>query len=130
LAGNLTPTPAGLGGWDAEDFWRALHEGRSRDGRRLLPVFPYPQFTHVTREDADALFAYLRALTPVAQHNAPHALRFPYNTQAALARGRPCSSGLSRRRSRASAVLTWCAVWGIARPAMPHAMRWAPSATR
>ena len=85
MAGNLTPHASGLGGWEAEDFWRALHEGRSRDGRLLLPVFPYEQFTHVTREDADALFAYLRALTPVAQHNAAHALRFPYNTQAALA---------------------------------------------
>ncbi len=86
VAGNLTPDPThGLGAWTADDFWRALHHGRGRDGRRLLPVFPYLNTTHVRREDSDALYAYLQSLPPVAQANAPHALRFPYNTQAALA---------------------------------------------
>jgi mono/diheme cytochrome c family protein len=42
-AGNLTPDPrSGLGGWTRADFWRALHHGRSRDGRLLVPVFPIP----------------------------------------------------------------------------------------
>lgn len=86
VAGNLTPDAAtGIGNWTADDFWRALHEGRSRDGRLLYPAFPYPQFTRVTRADADALFAYLRSLPAVSQPNRAHALRFPYNTQAALA---------------------------------------------
>lgn len=85
MAGNLTPHASGLAGWSTDDFWRALHQGRSRDGRRLLPVFPYESFTHISRADADALFAHLQTLTPVAQANAPHALRFPFNTQAALA---------------------------------------------
>lgn len=86
VAGNLTPDVAtGIGGWTADDFWRALHEGRSRDGRLLYPAFPYPQFTRISRGDADALFAYLRSLPPVPQTNPAHALRFPYNTQAALA---------------------------------------------
>jgi mono/diheme cytochrome c family protein len=62
-----------------------MHEGRSRDGRRLVPAFPYPSFTRVAREDNDALFAYLRSLPPVVQPAQPHALRFPYGTQAALA---------------------------------------------
>jgi mono/diheme cytochrome c family protein len=85
-AGNLTPDPlTGLGQWSADDFWRALHLGRSRDGRLLAPAFPYTEFTQVVRPDSDALFAYLRSLPPVAQPNRPHALRFPYNTQAAQA---------------------------------------------
>ena len=37
------------------------------------------------REDADALFAYLRSVPAVQRRNDPHELRFPYNTQAALA---------------------------------------------
>ncbi|HSU76917.1 MAG TPA: c-type cytochrome [Burkholderiales bacterium] len=83
---NITPEVAsGIGAWSREDFWRALHEGRSRDGRLLYPAFPYPNFTQVTREDADAMYDYLRTLAPVARANTPHALRFPYNTQAALA---------------------------------------------
>lgn len=86
VAGNLTPDAAtGLGAWTADDFWRALHHGRSRDGRLLVPAFPYPNFTLVTRDDADALWAWLRTLPPVVQPNRPHALRWPYNTQAALA---------------------------------------------
>jgi mono/diheme cytochrome c family protein len=83
---NLTPDAAtGIGAWSAQDFWRALHWGRSRDGHLLYPAFPYPNFTQVTRADADALYAYLRSLPAVPQANLPHALRFPYRTQAALA---------------------------------------------
>ncbi len=86
FAGNLTPDlETGLGRWSADDFWRALHHGRSRDGRLLAPAFPYTEFTRVRREDSDALWAFLRSQPPVVQANRPHALRFPYSTQAALA---------------------------------------------
>lgn len=86
FAPNLTPDPAtGLGLWTAEDFWRALHQGRSRDGRLLNPAFPYDNYTRVRREDSDALYAYLRSLAPVERPARPGELRFPYNTQAALA---------------------------------------------
>ncbi|MFN3812636.1 MAG: c-type cytochrome [Roseateles asaccharophilus] len=83
---NLTPDPAtGLGLWSAEDFWRALHQGRGRDGRLLNPAFPYDNYTLIRREDSDALYDYLRSLAPVARAKPPDELRFPYNTQAALA---------------------------------------------
>ena len=82
---NLTPDKAtGLGAWTSAEFWRAMHNGRSKDGRLLYPAFPYTSYTHVTREDSDAIFAYLQSLPPVAQANKVHALRFPYSTQAAL----------------------------------------------
>jgi mono/diheme cytochrome c family protein len=85
-AGNLTPdVQTGLGAWSAADFWRAMHHGRSRDGRLLLPVFPYTSTTRVTREDSDALFAYLRSLPAVAQPATPHALRWPVGSPWALA---------------------------------------------
>ena len=83
---NLTPDAAtGVGQWNASEFWRALHNGRSRDGRLLYPAFPYPNYTLVTREDSDAIFAYLRSLPAVRRANTPNALRWPYSTQAALA---------------------------------------------
>jgi mono/diheme cytochrome c family protein len=83
---NLTPDKrTGLGNWTAEDFWRALHHGRSRDGRLLYPAFPYPNYTEVTRADADAMYAYLRTVPAVERQNAAHDLRWPYSTQAALA---------------------------------------------
>ena len=85
-ASNLTPDVAdGIGSWSPGEFWRALHNGRARDGRLLYPAFPYPNYTRITRADADALYAYLRSLPPVAQRNRAHALAFPFDQQAALA---------------------------------------------
>lgn len=82
---NLTPdADTGLGHWSADDFWRALHFGRSRDGRRLYPAFPYPDYTRVTRADADAMFAFLRALPPTRADAPAQELRLPYSTQWAL----------------------------------------------
>ncbi len=71
--------------WSATHFWRALHHGRSRDGRLLYPAFPYPDYTRVTRADSDAIYDYLRTVSPVERANTPHRLRWPYSTQAALA---------------------------------------------
>lgn len=83
---NLTPHPAtGLGRWSKGEFWRAMHHGRSRDGRLLYPAFPYPNYTRVSRADADAIHDWLMTLPAVARAQPPHALDFPYGTQAALA---------------------------------------------
>lgn len=84
FSSNLTPSPAGLGAWSADDFWRALHHGQSRDGRWLYPAFPYNNTTHITRPDSDALYAYLRSLPPVTTPTPAHQLDWPYSTQAAL----------------------------------------------
>ncbi len=85
-ATNLTPdTTTGIGNWTRADFWRAMHHGQSKDGRLLYPAFPYTSYTLVTRDDSDALFAYLKSLPTVNQLNIAHAVRFPYNSQAALA---------------------------------------------
>ncbi len=82
---NITPDPdTGIGHWTRDDFWRALHHGRSRDGRLLTPAFPYTSFTRITRADSDALHAYLQGVPPVVQRNRPQGLRFPFGTQAAL----------------------------------------------
>ena len=82
---NLTSDrSSGLGTWSANDFWQALHHGRSKDGRLLNPAFPYTSYTQVTRADADALFAYLQTLPPSTQANRAHELRWPLGTQAAL----------------------------------------------
>lgn len=83
---NLTPdNKTGIGMWSSSHFWRAMHNGRSKDGRLLYPAFPYTSYTQVTRDDSDALFAYLGSLPAVVQPNQPHAVRFPYQSQAALA---------------------------------------------
>ena len=77
---NITPDrETGIGTWTADDFWRALHEGRGQHGEYLYPAFPFPNYTRIVRPDADAIFAYLRSLPPVRRANTPTALRFPFD---------------------------------------------------
>ncbi|MDC8760133.1 c-type cytochrome [Janthinobacterium fluminis] len=75
----------GIGAWSADDFWRALHNGKSKDGRMLYPAFPYTNYTKVKREDADAMYAFFQSVPAQKQANLPHQLRFPYNQPIALA---------------------------------------------
>jgi len=82
---NLTPDATGLAGWSAADFWRAIHLGQSRDGRLLVPAHPITNTTLVTREDADALHAWLQAQVPVAAARREHELRGLYGSQLAIA---------------------------------------------
>ena len=83
---NLTSdSETGLGKWSADDFWRALHNGKGPDGQLLYPAFPYATYTQVSRDDADALFAYLRSLAPVKQANRDHELAFPYDQRELVA---------------------------------------------
>jgi mono/diheme cytochrome c family protein len=64
---NITPDrKTGIGDWTDDQFYRALHQGISADGSYLYPAFPYPWYTKVTREDADALKAFLSSLDPVS----------------------------------------------------------------
>jgi mono/diheme cytochrome c family protein len=77
FSSNLTPDATGLAGWSADDFWRALHLGQSRDGRLLLPAHPVTNTARVTREDADALHAWLQAQPPAHAPRRAHELRWP-----------------------------------------------------
>ncbi|MGO0792153.1 c-type cytochrome [Herbaspirillum seropedicae] len=82
---NITPDKTtGIGQWSADDFWRALHHGRGKEGQFLYPAFPYTSYTRLSRADSDALFAYLQSLPPVARANQAHALRFPYDQRMLL----------------------------------------------
>lgn len=85
FSSNLTPDATGLGGWSADDFWHALHLGQSRDGRLLVPAHPIVNTTLVTREDADALHAWLQAQAPVVAPRREHELRWPFGSQLAVA---------------------------------------------
>ncbi|MDQ6683780.1 MAG: c-type cytochrome [Pseudomonadota bacterium] len=82
---NITPDDeTGIGQWTADDFYRMMHTGVSRDGTLLYPAMPFASYTKVTRSDSDAIYAYLMATPPVKQANRPHALRFPFNNRELL----------------------------------------------
>ena len=77
---NLTPDrETGLGGWSDEDFVRAFRHGLAPDGSRYYPVFPYPYFTKLTRQDLLAIRAYLATLTPISSTHPSTELRWPLN---------------------------------------------------
>lgn len=83
---NLTPDNAtGLGRWNTQDFWNALHHGRSRGGRLLAPAFPYEHTSLLSREDTDAMFAWLHSQPAVQQPQPAPTLTWPLGTQPALA---------------------------------------------
>jgi mono/diheme cytochrome c family protein len=82
---NITPDDeTGIGKWTADDFYRMMHTGVSRDGALLYPAMPFASYTKVTRADSDAIYAYLMAAPPVKQANRPHELRFPFNNRELL----------------------------------------------
>lgn len=79
---NITPDDdTGIGHWTADEFYRMLHTGVSRDGKLLYPAMPFTSYTQVTRADSDAMFAYLMSNPPVKQKNREHELRFPFNNR-------------------------------------------------
>lgn len=82
---NITPDrDTGLGEWSFEDFWQALHSGKGRHGELLYPVFSYTSFTKVTHDDALAIFAYLKSLSPVNAPAKAPSLGFPYSVRNTL----------------------------------------------
>jgi mono/diheme cytochrome c family protein len=84
-APNITPDrETGLGDWSFEDFWQALHAGKGRHGELLYPAFPYTSYTHVSRDDALAMFAWLQSLPPVHQPDGKSSLAFPYSVRNSL----------------------------------------------
>jgi mono/diheme cytochrome c family protein len=82
---NITPDrETGIGTWSAEQFYGVMHSGRFPDGGLIYPAMPFGSYTKVTREDSDAIFAYLRSAPPVHQPNRPHDLQFPYNNRSLI----------------------------------------------
>jgi mono/diheme cytochrome c family protein len=84
LSANLTPDATGLRDWNADQFYRAMHEGIAANGEHLYPAFPYNYFAKMPRPDTDALFAYLRSLPPVANKPDRNRLSFPFNIRALM----------------------------------------------
>ena len=82
---NITPDPdTGIGKWNADQFYKVMHNGRSPDEGLLYPAMPFPSYTKVTRADSDAIFAYLKTIPAVHQPDRPNDLRFPYNNRSLI----------------------------------------------
>ncbi|WP_027803444.1 c-type cytochrome [Paraburkholderia dilworthii] len=82
---NITPDAQyGIGTWSEDAFFRMMRTGITPEGTLLYPAMPIAQYTKVTREDSDAIFAYLKSVEPVREPNHKHTLRFPFNQRKLL----------------------------------------------
>jgi mono/diheme cytochrome c family protein len=74
----------GVGNWTSDQFYRAMHDGTDDEGKNLYPAFPYPWFRLVSREDDDAIFAFLQT-TPAVSYTPPkNEVAFPLNFRSAV----------------------------------------------
>jgi mono/diheme cytochrome c family protein len=75
---NITPDEeTGIGDWTAEDFRRAMIQGKAPDGSHYYPVFPYRWYTGMPEQDVTDLWIYLRSVPPVRNPVPEHEIPFP-----------------------------------------------------
>lgn len=132
---NITSDPVhGIGAWSADDFWRALHEGKSPERRFYYPAFPFTSYTRMTRADSDALYAWMRTVPPSARANQSHALQFPYDQRILLAGWRALYFRAGTYVARPERSVQWnrgaYLVEGVGHCSACHAARNALGATR
>lgn len=65
----ITPHPDALGEWTPEELRMAFTKGirpewYTERPRIMIPYMPYNQFFHLTKEDEDAIIAYLHSIPP------------------------------------------------------------------
>lgn len=75
---NITPDKeTGIGNWSDEQFYNAMHHGINTEDKNLYPVFPYPYYNKVTKDDIMAIKAYLFSIPPVEKKKHKDAILFP-----------------------------------------------------
>jgi len=72
---NLTPDVAtGIGSWSVQEIVAMIQTGVDKHSGQTLPVMPWPSYTSIHAEDAQAIAAYLLSLPPVS-HQVPANVR-------------------------------------------------------
>ncbi len=86
ISPNITPDlQTGIGAWSSDDFYRALHDGVGKNVGDLYPAMPYTFYTKITRENSDAIYAFLQALPPVRNVVYADLLRWPFDIRMSMA---------------------------------------------
>ena len=83
-APNISPSEAGIGGWEPVDLVNALRHGTSPDGQHYYPAFPYTSYQNMTNADAVAVYAYLQTVPEVDTPSRAHDVGFPFNMRRSL----------------------------------------------
>ena len=82
---NITSdTQTGIGAWTNDQFYHAMHDGIGVHGENLSPAFPYPWFRRASRDDDDAILAFLK-FTPAVKYTPPaNDLPFPLSVRSVV----------------------------------------------
>ena len=85
LAANITPDrDTGIGAWSDAEFDAAVRSGKMPNGSRLYPAMPYPYYARMSKEDVQAIRAYLNTVAPVRHAVHSNQLPFPFNIRVTL----------------------------------------------
>ena len=83
---NISPSKEhGIGGWTADDLYRAVAAGMAPGRKNLYPAMPYASYHQITRADVDALWVWLMKQPAVEVANKPSEMNFPFNIRPAVA---------------------------------------------
>lgn len=72
-------TPAALGEWTDGEILLVITSGVTRQRAALFTVMPYPSYNALSKDDAEAIVAYLRTLRPIRGAAPRPRLGFPLN---------------------------------------------------
>ncbi len=72
-------TPAALHDWTDGEIIRAITMGINKDNKALFPMMPYYNYNKMSREDLEAIVAYIRTLKPIKNEVPDKDLNFPLN---------------------------------------------------
>jgi len=72
-------TSHGLANWTDGEIIRAFTEGVTKDGKVIFPLMPYPGYRIMSKEDRQAIVAYLRTLEPIQNTVPKREIGFPFN---------------------------------------------------
>lgn len=78
-APNISPSDAGIGGWDLATFANAVTRGVSPSGQHYYPAFPYTSYIRMAPQEVADLFAYMTTLPADATPSKAHDVGFPFN---------------------------------------------------
>ena len=84
-APNITPDQeTGIGAWSDEAFDAAVRKGVRPNGARLYPAMPYNAYARMSRDDVQAIRAYLNSVEPARNAVVANTLPFPFNIRATM----------------------------------------------
>jgi len=69
IVANLTPHETGLKSWSESDFFRALRDGKRKDGTAISTMMPWQAYGQMTDTELRAVWAYLRTVPALEKGN-------------------------------------------------------------